>query len=318
MVARRHVLRSPPLRRLLAALTLAIAVLSCIGSTVWTFAQGKRILVTGAGGRTGKLVVEKLVASGRYEVRALVRSEKSKAALLKRVDMLNPNSVFVGDIEQKDSMKDAFNGAVAVIVATSAVPKLKAWSLAPFLFGKLLRQKWKLRFGWKGGKPEQVDWLGQKNQYDLAKEAGTKHVILVGTMTGTQKDSFLNSIGEGDGDKIVMWKRKAEVYLVNLCKAGGLNYTIIHAGGLSDTPGGGDLLAVGVDDSLRELKTTRRIPRADVAEACVQSLECEAAFGRSFDLSGSDDGQALGPDGLDSLLETLKGANCDYAINPPP
>ena len=36
-------------------------------------------------------------------------------------------------------------------------------------------------------------------------------------MTGTQKDSFLNSIGEGDGDQIVMWKRKAEVYLIDLC-----------------------------------------------------------------------------------------------------
>jgi len=36
-------------------------------------------------------------------------------------------------------------------------------------------------------------------------------------MTGTQKDSFLNSIGEGDGDQIVMWKRKAELYLIDLC-----------------------------------------------------------------------------------------------------
>ena len=36
-------------------------------------------------------------------------------------------------------------------------------------------------------------------------------------MTGTQKDSFLNSIGEGDGDQIVTWKRKAEVYLIDLC-----------------------------------------------------------------------------------------------------
>ena len=46
--------------------------------------------------------------------------------------------------------------------------------------------------------------------------------VLVGTMTGTQKDSFLNSIGEGDGDQIVMWKRKAEVYLIDLCSLPGI------------------------------------------------------------------------------------------------
>jgi len=319
MVTTRSVPRSPRLRRIsAAAATLLLAVFSCVGPQVRSFAQGKRILVTGAGGRTGRLVIETLVASGRYDVKALVRSEKSKAALLKRLDMLNPNSVFVGDIEKTDSLKDAFKGAVTVIVVSSAVPKLKVWSLVPFFIGKLFRQKWKLRFGWKGGKPEQVDWLGQKNQFDVAKEAGTKHIILVGTMTGTQKESFLNSIGEGDGDQIVMWKRKAEVYLVNLCKEGTLDYTIIHAGGLADSPGGVDKLAVGVDDKLRELETTRRIPRADVAEACVQALETKTALGRSFDLSGSDDGQALGPDGLETLLETLKGANCDYSINPPP
>ncbi|CAE7251490.1 unnamed protein product [Symbiodinium sp. KB8] len=71
---------------------------------------------------------------------------------------------------------------------------------------------------------------GQKNQFDAADEAKVKQVILVGTMTGTQKDSFLNSIGDGDGDQIVMWKRKAEMYLIDKCQAGKMKYTIIHAG----------------------------------------------------------------------------------------
>jgi len=282
------------------------------------FAVGRRVLVTGAGGRTGSLVVEKLVSSGRYDVKALVRSEKSKAALLRKVPMLPDSAVFVGDVASGSGLSQAFTGVSAAIVVTSAVPKLKVWSLVPFLFGKLFGKKKKLRFSWKGGKPEQVDWEGQKNQFDAAKEAGVKHVVLVGTMTGTQKDSFLNSIGEGDGDQIVMWKRKAEVYLVDLCKASDMEYTIVHAGGLSDDAGGQAPLAVGVDDNLREVKPNRRIPRADVAEVCVQSLESDVAKGRSFDLTSLDDGRPLTAVGLDGLLETLEGASCDYSINPPP
>eukprot|EP00929_Paragymnodinium_shiwhaense_P032741 TRINITY_DN18111_c0_g1_i1.p2 TRINITY_DN18111_c0_g1~~TRINITY_DN18111_c0_g1_i1.p2 ORF type:complete len:325 (+),score=91.50 TRINITY_DN18111_c0_g1_i1:100-1074(+) len=284
------------------------------------FAVGKRVLVTGAGGRTGSLVVEKLVNSGRYDTRALVRSENSKEALLKKIPMLNPKNVFVGDIQDPTTLKDAFKGVVAVIVVTSAVPKLKLWSLVPFLLSKLFGRKGKLRFGWKGdAKPEQVDWLGQKHQFDLAKEAKAKQVILVGTMTGTQKDSFLNSVGDGDGDQIVMWKRKAEVYLIDACKLDSeMKYTIMHAGGLSDAEGGMEPVAVGVDDRLRDVKPMRRIPRADVAEACVQAITCEDAYDRSFDITSVDGAPPLKPEGLPELLKTLQGANCDYTINPPP
>ena len=38
-------------------------------------------------------------------------------------------------------------------------------------------RKGKLRFSWKGdGKPEQVDWEGQRNQFDCAKEEGLQQV----------------------------------------------------------------------------------------------------------------------------------------------
>lgn len=299
---------------------LLVAVLAalCWESLSPAFAVGKRILVTGAGGRTGRLVVEKLVATGRYDVRALVTSEKSKASLLKKVPMLPEKSVFVGNVQQPDTLTKAFAGLVALICVTSAVPKLKIWSLFPFLFGKLFGKKIKLRFGWKGSKPEQVDWDGQRNQFDAAKVAKAKKIVVVGTMTGTQKDSFLNSIGEGAGDQIVMWKRKAEVYLIDLCKSSNIEYTIVHAGGLSDAPSGQAPLAVGVDDTLREVKPVRRIPRADVAEVCVQALDCEVAANRSFDVGSADAGAPLLAGGLEKLLEGLGGANCDYSINPPP
>ena len=49
----------------------------------------------------------------------------------------------------------------------------------------------------------------------------------MGSMGGTQADNYLNTFGNGN---ILVWKRKAEKYLVD----SGLNYTIIHPGGLID------------------------------------------------------------------------------------
>ena len=70
----------------------------------------------------------------------------------------------------------------------------------------------------------QVDWEGQRRQFDAAKAAGVGHVVVISSMGGTQPDNTLNQIGGGN---ILVWKRKAEQYLVS----SGLTYTIIHPGG---------------------------------------------------------------------------------------
>jgi uncharacterized protein YbjT (DUF2867 family) len=71
----------------------------------------------------------------------------------------------------------------------------------------------------------QIDWQGQKLQFDAAKKAGIQHVVVVSSMGGTQPNNSLNKIGDGN---ILVWKRKAEMYLVS----SGLPYTIIHPGGV--------------------------------------------------------------------------------------
>ena len=45
----------------------------------------------------------------------------------------------------------------------------------------------------EGASPEEVDWLGAKNQIDAAKAAGIRKVVFVGSMGGTQvsvKDAY--------------------------------------------------------------------------------------------------------------------------------
>jgi hypothetical protein len=120
-----------------------------------------------------------------------------------------------------------------------------------------------------------VDYNGQIAQIDFAKKVKIPHVVVVGSMGGTDPNNFLNRVGKttlkngtvtGNGD-ILIWKRKAERYLVD----SGLDYTIIHPGGLIDTPAGVEEYVLDVNDVLLN-NTKRSISREDVANLCVAAI----------------------------------------------
>ncbi len=227
------------------------------------------VLVTGAGGRTGRLVFDKLRARpDQFVARGLVRTEESKAALGGGAD------VFVGDITAIDDapLRAALRGCDALVIVTSATPRMKA----PPAEG----QRPEFEFP-PGGLPERVDWYGQKAQIDAAKALGVRRVVVIGSRGGTDPANMLNRIG--GNTNILVWKRMAEQYLVN----SGLNYTIIRAGGLLDKEGGKRQLVIGADD---EDLGVRSVPRADVAEMAVQALLCADAAGRSMDLVSREEG----------------------------
>lgn len=265
------------------------------------------VVVTGAAGRTGSLAVKKL-AAGDFTPRAVIRSESSKG----KVTALGvaDKDVFYADVSAANAADyaKAFEGADAVILATSGVPKLKPLSMIPVLWAKITgKEGVRPEFEWKEGQmPQQVDWLGAKAQIDAAKAAGVKRFVVVGSMGGTQPENFLNTLGNG---KILMWKRKAEQYLI----ASGLNYTIIHPGGLLDKPGGERTLVVGVDDELLKRKV-RSIPREDVAELAVQCLRLPEASKRSFDVISLAPEEGPATKDWSALVASLDGANCDYTI----
>lgn len=234
-------------------------------------ADGKStVLVTGAAGRTGQIVYKRLKEkTDQYVARGFVRSEESK----KKIG--GEDDVYVGDIRDAESIVPAVQGIDALIILTSAVPKMKPG------FDPTSGQRPEFYFE-DGEFPEQIDWIGQKNQIDAAKAAGVKHIVLVGSMGGTDLKNTLNSIGNGN---ILVWKRKAEQYLAD----SGIPYTIIRAGGLQDKDGGVRELLIGKDDEL--LKTdTRTIARPDVAEVCIQALQFEEAKFKAFDLSSKPEG----------------------------
>ncbi|OVA17843.1 hypothetical protein BVC80_1835g235 [Macleaya cordata] len=241
------------------------------------------VLVTGASGLTGNLAYNKLKErSDKFVVRGLVRSEASKQKLG------GGDEIYIGDIMDAESLVPAMKGIDALIILTSAIPKIKPGSI-PVVEGQRAEDVIDSSFEGpmpefyyeEGQYPEQVDWIGQKNQIDTAKALGVKHVVLVGSMGGTDPNHFLNYMGNGN---ILIWKRKAEQYLAD----SGLPYTIIRAGGLDNKQGGRELL-VDKDDVLLPTENGY-IARADVAEACVQALQFEEVKFKAFDLGSKPEG----------------------------
>jgi uncharacterized protein YbjT (DUF2867 family) len=227
----------------------------------------KKVLVTGATGRTGSLVFQQLRQHpDEFKPIGFAREEAKAKEIFGSTE-----DFFFGDIKDKLTLASALEGCHALVILTSAVPKLKT----PPQSG----QRPEFEFE-SGGSPEEVDWLGQKNQIDAAKEAKVEQVVLVGSMGGTNLNHPLNRIGNGN---ILVWKRKAEQYLID----SSLDYTIIRAGGLLDEPGGKRELIVGKNDTLltnppNGIPTS--IPRADVAFLVVQALRETNARNKAFDV----------------------------------
>ncbi len=192
-----------------------------------------KVLVTGAAGKTGRLVLKKLEEDPRYNPKGLVRTEASAVKLLEDREIRCPlEHMVISDITSptfEEDLPTGLEGMDAMIICTSAVPRISRLSLA----GAILKMPWnllrrrpavdfrKLQFKWKhDGYPEVVDYHGQIAQIELAKKLGMRKVVVISSMGGTNPENFLNSVGKnqdgsGNGD-ILLWKRKAEMYLVEV------------------------------------------------------------------------------------------------------
>merc|ERR1712037_588405 len=158
---------------------------------------------------------------------------------------------------------------------------------------------------------------GGRAAIDAAAKAGVVNVIYVGSMGGTKPEHFLNKMGGGN---ILLWKRKAELYLVR----SGLAYTIIHPGGLlphfgaKPVPGGERELLVGTNDALMDDEAKKRcIPREDLAEVVLQcALEPTATKNLTFDLSSCDPSLStnIWNQDIRALLKTLGDKTYDFSV----
>lgn len=182
---------------ILAAAAVAFGLAGCVAGPA---PAPKKVLVAGATGQTGQLVVRELLAGG-FEVRALVRdTAKGRKVLGDQVELA------VGDVKDPASLAAAIAGTDAVVSAIGAR-------------------------GAKGpDRPEAIDYEGVRNLVDAAVKAKSRQFVLVSSRGVTQPDNPLNKIF----GNVLVWKLKGEDAL----RASGIPYTIVRPGGLGNGPGG--------------------------------------------------------------------------------
>lgn len=236
--------------------------------------MAKKVLVTGATGQTGSIVVHKLrKRADDFEVISFVRFEEKAKEKLGALD-----GVMVGDVTDRASVDRAITGCDALVILSSSTLVMKG----PPQPGQRPEFEFPL-----GGYPEDIDYNGHKNVIDAAIAAGVKHIVHVGSMGGTDENHYLNTLGKGN---ILIWKRRAEQYLID----SGIPYTIVRAGGLIDERGGHREIIVGKDDSffIPDCNMPHKLPRADVAEVVVQALIEPNAQNKAFDVVTREEGEA--------------------------
>lgn len=223
----------------------------------------KTVLVTGATGRTGSIVLQKIrQKEDDFEGIGFARSRSKAQELFGTTE-----GFYFGDIRDQNSLESAIKNCDALIIVTSATPQMKAQPA----------EGERPEFTYpEDATPEIIDYQGQVNQIDAAKKAGVEQIIVMGSMGGTNENHPLNKLGNGN---ILIWKRKAEQYLID----SGINYTIVRAGGLLNESGGKRKLLVGKDDTLLQ-RESPTIPREDVAEVMVQALSIPEAKNKAFDV----------------------------------
>jgi uncharacterized protein YbjT (DUF2867 family) len=285
--------------RVLAMLAVARALSSAASAP-------RKVLVSGAGGQTGQSLFRKMLAlPDAFQPVGLVRTEASKATLVE--SGVPESSVVVVDVmSDAAGVQTAAAGCDAMCICTSAKP-------APT--GDTDPDSGRPIFGFPNGTPDQVDWIGQKHQIDACPPGA--HVLICSSMGGTDPNHPLNNLGRTtnpdgttSGGNILMWKRKAEVYLTK----SGRDYTIVHPGGLLNEPGSERELVLGVDDSMDGTES-RTVPREDVAEVMLQALRHSNEYkNRSFDLRAKPPGDGTPTTDFKALADSLKGKNCDYSL----
>ena len=90
-------------------------------------ASALKVLITGAGGRTGRLVFEQLQQDPTMSPVGLVRSRKAAKALRKAGAA--GNEIVRGDVKDATVLAGAMAGCDSVVLCTSAVPQIKPLSI---------------------------------------------------------------------------------------------------------------------------------------------------------------------------------------------
>jgi len=207
--------------------------------------EKKVVVVAGATGRTGKLVVEEL-ANRNFQVRAMVRSSPS-ASWLQQEGV----QVVEGDLTSVASLEKVMEGAQFII---SVIGSKKP-------FNKKENNK--------------VDNMGNQNLAKAAKAKNIRQFVVVSSVGAGNSKNALPFILRLLMGPVLKVKTISEEF-IRTC---GLSYTIIRPGGLKDTELSGEV-AFGEGG-----KVTGSVSRKQIAKVCVDALENPSMKNRTFEVA---------------------------------
>jgi len=190
------------------------------------------------------LVVGATGATGQAIVRELQSRSIPFCALVRNPDRAreilgNDIEIREGNVLDRYLLIEAIGDTDRVICATGARPSLN-------IFG-----------------PLQVDYLGTKNLVKACQVRDIKHLVIVSSLLTSVFFHPLNLFW-----LVLFWKKQAEQQIMK----SGITYTIVRPGGLTNNPTTDPLVMAPADTLF-----SGRIPRALVAQVCVEALFCPAA-----------------------------------------
>lgn len=192
------------------------------------------VLVVGASGRTGRLVVGQLMRLG-IETRAMTRNvERARQKAGGRFNWVE------GDVSAPASLVEPIAGVSYVVAAMAS------------------------SFRDPTNSPESVDHQGVINLVDAARKAGVRKLVLISSMGVTRRETIESEYMQG----LLASKLNGENYL----RQSGLPYTIIRPGGLTDEPGRLKALSLTQGDTA-PFASLARADLARVSVECLTNLD---------------------------------------------
>ena len=170
-----------------------------LGSRVLESLRGTRLLLAGATGRNGRVVLRQMLDLG-LEVRATSRDPVAAARA-------TPGAQWVSaDVTDPGSLGAALQGIEVVVSAVATSSPL----------GR--------------NKPEKVDYVGNLNLARAARAAGVRRIVAITSSVSGREGGLFNLVL----NNVLVWKGKGERALID----SGLEYVIVGPAGMNDQPGG--------------------------------------------------------------------------------
>ncbi|BES72320.1 SDR family oxidoreductase [Marinobacter nanhaiticus D15-8W] len=201
-----------------------------------------RVLIAGANGKIGQHLIKKM-AHSPHEAVAMVR-DPDQAEKLRELGA--PKTV-LGDLER--DCTEQLKGCDAVVFTAGSGPHTGP------------------------EKTIDVDQDGAIRLIDSAKAAGVKRFIMVSAMRAEEPDKGPEKIRH-----YLRAKHRADEHL----RAGGISYTIVRPGPLTQSAGAGKV------EISEKLDRTGDISREDVAEVLLKVLDAPNAENRTLDVLSGD------------------------------